>query len=334
MNPMLVLAASAALIGLSAFFVAVEFASLAAKRHRLEDAAGRSPAARAALRSSTELTVLLAGSQLGITMCTLALGAITEPAVHHWVTPALGVAGVPEWAADPAGFVLALLVVTFLHLVVGEMAPKSWAIAHPESSATLLAIPMRGFMLLTRPALKALNAAANGCLRLVGVEPADQLASGQNADDLRQLVEHSAEVGSLDAGQSQHLGGALDLRALTVRDLLRPGAVPTAVPLAADVAAVRAATRASGHLRILIGGPDEVAGVVHVRDTLDEPDARPATDLMRPVLSLPPETPVYTALATMRETRNHLALVDTAGAAVGVITLDDVLTRLFPHQDG
>jgi CBS domain containing-hemolysin-like protein len=190
---------------------------------------------------------------------------------------------------------------------------------------------MRGFMWLTRPALRALNSAANGSLRLAGLEPADQLASGQNADDLRQLVEHSAEVGSLDAEQSQRLGDALDLRALTVGDLLRPGAVPTAVPQTAYVASVRAATRSSGHLRILLGRPDAVAGVVHVRDTLDEPDGRPAADLMRPVLSLPPDTPVYTALATMRETRNHLAVVDVAAGAVGVITMDDVLTRLFPH---
>src|SRR5215212_1885285 len=184
-NPWSVLAVTIGLISASAFFVAVEFALIAARRSRLEDAAPHSRAARAALRSASELSVLLAGSQLGITACTLALGAITKPAVHHWITPLVEHAGAPEWVADVAGFVLALVVVTFLHLVVGEMAPKSWAIAHPESSATLLAVPMRGFMWVTRPVLRVLNAMANWCLTKVGVQPASELASGQNPDDLR-----------------------------------------------------------------------------------------------------------------------------------------------------
>ena len=106
-----------------------------ARRHRLEERAGESRSARAALRSSGELTLLLAGSQLGITMCTLALGAITKPAVHHWLMAPLEHAGLPQTATDVVAFVLALIVVTFLHLVIGEMAPKSWAIAHPEQSA-------------------------------------------------------------------------------------------------------------------------------------------------------------------------------------------------------
>ena len=150
-NPLTVLAVTIGLIVLSAFFVAIEFALIAARRHRLEDAATTSRSARVALRSSTELSVLLAGSQLGITACTLALGATTKPAVHHWLTPLIENWGAPLWVADVAGFVLALLVVTFLHLVIGEMAPKSLALAHPERTATILAIPMRAFMTLTRP---------------------------------------------------------------------------------------------------------------------------------------------------------------------------------------
>src|SRR5829696_2787022 len=129
------------------------------------------------------------GSQLGITACTLALGATTKPAVHHWLTPLLRASGAPLWLADAGGFVLALAIVTFLHLVVGEMAPKSWAIAHPERAATMLAIPMRAFMFLTRPLLIALNHAANWCLRRVGVEPSDELAVGHSPDALRHLVE-------------------------------------------------------------------------------------------------------------------------------------------------
>ena len=330
-DPIVFTLVTASLIALSAFFVAVEFALLAAKRHRLEDAAATSRSARAALRSSTELTVLLAGSQLGITACTLALGALTKPAVHHWLTPLFESWGLALWLADVAGFVLALIVVTFLHLVVGEMAPKSWAIAHPETSATVLAIPMRGFMFLTRPVLTALNGMANWCLRKVGVEPANELASGQNPDDLRHLVEHSANVGALDASYSDQITGALELQSLTVRDLIVDDSLPTAVLASATAADVRAATRASGHLRVLVGSMRGVEGVVHVRDTLTGPDDRPAVDLMRPVFTLEAKTPVYSALTAMRETRNHLAVVTDAGVFTGVITLADLLARLFPR---
>jgi len=154
MSTWLALLISAGIVALSAFFVAIEFALVAARRHRLEEAADTSVAARAALHSARDLSMLLAGSQLGITLCTLALGAITKPAVHHMMTPLMTGWGLPEVTADVIAFVLSLIVVTFVHLVVGEMAPKSWAIAHPEKSATLLAIPMRGFMWLTpaRPA--------------------------------------------------------------------------------------------------------------------------------------------------------------------------------------
>lgn len=328
-SPVVVAVATVVIIAASAFFVAVEFALMAAKKHRLEDAAASSRSARAALRSSSELTVLLAGSQLGITVSVLALGAITKPAVHHWLTPAFEDLGAPYWAADVAGFVLALVVVTFLHLVVGEMAPKSWAIAHPERSATLLALPMRGFMLLTRPLLRALNNAANWCLRQVGVEPVDEMAGSQDPAGLRQLVEHSANVGALDASYSAQLTGALDLEVLTLGDLVREAA-PTAVPVGARVADVQAASRRSGHLRILVGDTDPV-GVVHVRDTLEREATAPVEDLTRPLLRLPADTLVYAALARLRETSNQLAVVTESTRMIGLVTVSDLLQRLVPR---
>ncbi len=329
-NPWVFFLVTAGLISLSAFFVAVEFALLAARRHRLEDAAPTSRAARAALRSAGELTVLLAGSQLGITLCTLALGATTEPALHHWLTPLFETWGVPAWIADVSGFVLALVLVTFLHLVVGEMAPKSWAIAHPEKSATLLSLPMRAFMWLTRPALVALNEMANWLLVKVGVEPVDEMSTGQDPDDLRHLVEHSANVGALDVRYSTQLAGALEMRTFSVRDMVDRRTAPTAVPSGSTLADVQAASRESGHLRILVQDGDTVQGVVHVRDTLVEPVDRPVTELMRPPYTLEANTSVYAALAAMRETRNHLAVVQEEKNVAGVITLADVLGRLFP----
>ena len=174
---MVIAAVTAVLIASSAFFVAAEFALLAARPHRIEERAAASRSARAALRSSTELTVLLAGCQLGITACALGLGAVTKPAVHHWLTPLLETWGAPLWLADGAGFALALVFVTVLHLVVGEMAPKSWAISHPESSAIMLAIPMRIFMAITRPLLTALNGAAHPHTHL----PSELFASATGA---------------------------------------------------------------------------------------------------------------------------------------------------------
>ncbi|MBW9215313.1 DUF21 domain-containing protein [Mumia sp. zg.B53] len=331
-QPWVVVAATVVIIALSAFFVAVEFALLAAKRHRLEDAAASSRSARAALRSSAELTIVLAGSQLGITACTLALGAVTKPAVHHAITPVLEAWGMPLWTADVASFVLALVVVTFLHLVVGEMAPKSWAIAHPERSAIALAIPMRAFMTVFRPVLIGLNALANRCVRAVGVEPVDEAASGQDPRALRQLLEHSANVGALDASYSAQLSGALDLDSTTLGDLVRDaGSTPTSVPRGATVADVQDATRRSGHLRLLLGDGADLREVVHVRDTLDLPADAPAAPVARPVLALAATTPLSRALAQMREGRNHLVVVTGPDeSAVGVITLADVLRMLFP----
>ena len=330
-DPWVVVAATVVIVALSAFFVAVEFAALAAKRHRLEEAAPTSRSARAALRNSSELTLVLAGSQLGITAATLALGAISKPAVHHWLTPLFESWGLPLVAADVAGFVLALLIVTFIHLVVGEMAPKSWAIAHPERSATLLAGPMRAFMAVSRPLLRALNAAANALVRRAGVQPTDELAVGHSPDALRHLVEHSANVGALDASFSEQISGALELERLTVRELVPAEAPLAAVPADATVGAVREVTRRTGHLRILLGNRAQLTGVVHVRDTLAASEEAPVAPFGRPVFALEADTTVHAAITAMRETRNHLAVVTDGGAVLGVITLSDVLRRLFPR---
>lgn len=333
-NPVVVLVATVVIIAASAFFVAIEFALIAAKKHRLEDAASRSRSGRAALRSASELSVLLAGSQLGITLSVLALGAITKPAVHHWLTPLFNSWGLPYWVADVTGFVLALVVVTFLHLVVGEMAPKSWAIAHPENSATMLALPMRGFMWVTRPVLRVLNNAANWCLHRVGVEAVDELTAGQDPAALRQLVQHSVNVGALDARYSAQIEGALDLGTLQVRDLVRPRR-PVAVPADATVQDIQAASRRTGHLRILVGDAAAPTGLVHVRDTLTaERSARidGVEGMVRDCFELAPDVTVLEALAQMREASAQLAIVRGREGFVGVVSFADMLRGLFPQD--
>jgi CBS domain containing-hemolysin-like protein len=319
---------TAALVAASAFFVAIEFALVAARRYRLEEAAETSAAARAALKSAKDLSLLLAGSQLGITLCVLGLGAVSKPAVEELLSPLFG--GLNEGVAGVLSFVLSLIVVTFLHLVVGEMAPKSWAIAHPERSATLLALPMRGFMVLTRPLLLALNGMANWCLRRVGVEPVDELGEGRNPDDLRELVDHSASTGALDTDRRDQILSALDLDSAPLREIVRPRDEVAGVPASASVEEIREAARTSGHLRLVVLDGERPVGVVHVRDALSRPSEIRAADLMRPVATLDADTPIHDALRAMRERRNHLALVESGGELLGLVTLQDLLDRLLP----
>jgi CBS domain containing-hemolysin-like protein len=332
--PWVAIVVSVGLIALSAFFVAVEFSLVAARRYRLEAAAETSTSARAALRSSRDLSLLLAGSQLGITLCTLALGAVAKPAVESMLSPVLSGWGVPSTTATIVAFVLSLVIVTLLHLVVGEMAPKSWAISHPERSATLLALPMRAFMWLTRPLLVSLNSMANWCLRRVGVEPVDELAAGRNPDDLRELVDHSATTGALDQERHDQLLTALELEIAPLREVVRPEAELSGVPAGAGPEEIRAVARGSGHLRLVVsdtGG--RPIGVVHVRDALNRPAETTAGDLMRPVRTLPADTPIHAALRAMREGRSHLALVADGPELLGLVTMHDLLDRLLPPAE-
>lgn len=318
-------------IVLSAFFVAVEFALLAARAHRLEAMAEHSAAARAAVRNSHELSLLLAGSQLGITVCTLALGSVTKPAVHHALTPAAIRLGMPDGAADVASFVLALVLVTLLHLVVGEMAPKSWAIAHPERSAALLSIPMRAFMWFTRPVLRALNTTANRLVRWAGATPVDTLTVGHDPRSLRALVEHSAAAGTLEAPVERPLSAALALADRRVADLVDDQRPITAVGAGATADEVQRAAWRSGHLRVLLGEPGRYVATVHVRDTLTMSADAGVGAVSRPLLELDAETPLHQALTRMQQTSTQLAMVCHDGRQTGLLSIHDILPELLPR---
>lgn len=331
MNGWIVLIATIALIALSAFFVVIEFALLGARRHRLEEQAPTSPSARAALKGVNELTMMLAVAQLGITACTFALGAVTKPAVDAWLGPLFTSWGLVEWASDATAFALSLLLVTFLHLVVGEMAPKSWAIAHPELSARIIGIPSRFFVTVFRPLLVFVNLIANKLVAATGVEPVDRAAvGGHTADTIRHLVEHSAQVGVLEPEFRRQISGIIDLQELVVESLIAPNTPPTSVPADATVADLQATANRSGHLRILIdtkGAPQ----VVHVRDTLLAQPTSPAAASARPAYVIPAGTPVYEVLSRMREASVQLAVVLDGDRMLGVVTLADVLRRVLPQ---
>ncbi|HEX2771439.1 MAG TPA: hemolysin family protein [Micromonosporaceae bacterium] len=331
---------SVLLLVLNAFFVAAEFALVASKRYRLEQAAATgSRAARAALAGSRELSLMLAGAQLGITVCTLGLGALAEPAIEHLLSPLLGAAGLGTAASHVVALVFALAVVTFLHLVVGEMAPKSWAISDPERSALLLALPFRAFARVARPALAVLNGMANATLRLVGVRPQEHLAQVHGPDELRMLLEQSRAHGLLPVDQHAMLTKMLELQGTRVADIMEPVDRIVAVRRHDDVERVEAVSRDTGRSRLaVLDAPGAVAGIVHVRDVVratTEGARVTAGDLMTPPFSLPATATVTEAVAAMRSERAQLALVSAGpgNRAVGFVSLEDLLEEVIGEFD-
>ena len=253
-NPWVVVVSTFALIALSAFFVIIEFALLGARRHRLEEAATTSRAARAALRSSNELTVMLAGAQLGITACTFALGAITKPAVDGFLGPVLEGWGLPPQVSGVSAFVLSLLLVTFLHLVVGEMAPKSWAIAHPEQSAVAIGLPARAFIWPLRPLLTWINKVANRLVARSGVTPVDRAAvGGELAEYLESLAGKGVTVRGVYDLAGVRAEQAVGVAVLARGELVQQGrldrhAAPPA--LSSRPMAARGTSTQAGRLRV------------------------------------------------------------------------------------
>jgi CBS domain containing-hemolysin-like protein len=196
-----------------------------------------------------------------------------------------------------------------------------------------LALPMRAFMVVTRPLLIALNGLANRCLRAVGVEPVNTVAAGHSAQTLRELVDHSAEVGVLDAGRRDQLLTALELDRTALRGLVRPQSQIAGVAVDDGLDRIRDVAGESGHLRLVVRRDGEAVGMVHVRDALDAPPGTRAGDLLRPVLTLGGDEPVYRALTTMRQQRSQFALVtDTDGTLLGLVTMQDLLDRLLPTR--
>ncbi|NDU71711.1 DUF21 domain-containing protein [Actinomadura sp. DSM 109109] len=338
MDPLTSLLVTAALLLGNGFFVAAEFALVAANRPQLERAAAKgSRPAVAALAGVRELSLMLAGAQFGITMCSLGLAIVTEPAFEHFLEPPLHALGVPEAGSKAIALGCALAVVTFLHMVVGEMAPKSWAIAHPERSAMILALPFRAFAKVSRPILSALNAVTNALLRLIRVTPKDELDSPTDPARLSHLVGESRRLGLIGRRDHELLHRAISAREATVGRLLVPATSVTTIDEDATAAQIRRTATASGHSRLLVRALDgAMTGIVHVRAAIIEPgDERRAGELAHPAPVLTAETTVLDAVSRMRRGRAQLAVVnDGGGEFAGIVTLDDLLAELLatnPH---
>ncbi|WP_374970251.1 hemolysin family protein [Terrabacter sp. BE26] len=322
------------LLALNAFFVAAEFALVASKRHRLEDLAERgSAAARAAVRGSRELSLMLAGAQLGITLCTLGLGSLAKPAVAELLTPVFTFARVPDAAAYVVSVVLAVGIVVFLHMVVGEMAPKSWAIAHPERSAVLLALPFRAFTRVMLPALRLLNALANGCLRIVGVTPQDELGQVHGPKELQLLLASSKDHGMLAEPEHRVLAGAIDLDTIPVADLVVPSAQVVGVLTTATCAQAEAVSRETGRSRLVVREGEIPVGVAHVRDVVRAHPGAPVATVTTPALHVDAGLSLLDALSLMRLRHAQLVLVDGPSGPLGLVTMEDLLEQVLGRFD-
>jgi CBS domain containing-hemolysin-like protein len=328
------------LLGLNGFFVAAEFALLASRRSRIEQLAAEGDRrASHTLAGLRELTLMLAGAQLAITMCSLGLGAVAEPALAGFIEALLGNV-LSEGARKVIGFGLGLSIVVFLHMVVGEMAPKSWAIAHPEESALRVARPFRLFVTIFRPVIRLLNWLASVSVRMVGVEPQDELAMVHSPADLLLLLDESAGHGSLAADEHALLTRSLELSGLTAADAMTGRRDIVAVPASAMVDVAAAEAHRTGRSRVVVhdGDLDHVRGFVHVKDLLrladGSWDSTEVRFLTRPILVTYEHHRLEDLLLEMRTGRDHIALVvDEHGTVVGVLTMEDVIEELIGDFD-
>ncbi|MDN5794300.1 MAG: hemolysin family protein [Intrasporangium sp.] len=325
---------SVLLLALNAFFVAAEFALVASRRHRLEDQArGGSRAARAAVAGSHELSLMLAGAQLGITLATLGLGALAKPAVADLLGSALGAVRVPDEVATVVGVIFAVAIVVFLHMVVGEMAPKSWAISHPERSAVLLALPFRAFARLVRPVLALLNGMANLTLRLVGVTPQPELAQAHGPRELQLLIASSREHGTLTEPEHRILAGAIDLETHRLSSLMVPLSEAVTISLGATCTEAEGLSRRSGRSRLLVLDAGAPVGLVHVRDAVRAPEGSLIDRFVSPATVLPPGLTLLEAVEKMRAGRQQLVLVGEPGRPAGLVSMEDLLERVIGRFD-
>lgn len=315
------------------FFVGAEFALVSVRRSQIEPLAVRHRRARTVLHGLENLPQMMAAAQFGITICSLTLGAVAEPTVAHLLEPLFAAIHVPQGLVHPIGYVIALGVVVFLHLVIGEMVPKNLAMAAPERTALWLSPGLVAFARVFRPVIAVLGACARLVLKVFRVEPKDEVEAVFTSEELTVLVDDARQAGLLDDDAQERLADALELGSRPVTDvLLQPDSLVT---VDADVtpAEVEELTVRTGYSRFPVVAADDgcYLGYLHVKDVLDLEDAdRPVpARLWRPMATLRAELPLDDALTQMRRAASHLAAVaDPAGRVRGLVALEDVLEML------
>ncbi len=323
------------LLGFNAFFVGAEFALISARRSQIEPRAEEgSRVARTTLKAMENVSLVMAGAQLGITVCSLGLGAVGEPAVAHLMEPVFAALGVPDGLVHPVSFVIALLIVVYLHVVLGEMVPKNIAIAGPERSALVLGPPMMAIVTVLRPVIVLLNAFANLTLRMVRIEPREEVASAFTREEVAALVEESRGEGLLAEEEYGRLTGALGFTENTVLSVLMPMDTLETVPRGATHAEVEELCASTGYSRFPVAGSGgELIGYLHIKDILQTDEERREEPIdhkwIRPFASVRSGDLLHEALETLQRRGAHIAkVVEDDGTVLGLATLEDVLEEL------
>lgn len=323
-----------ALIAANGYFVAVEFAFVAARRSRfLEQAEEGDRRSKRAIDVHKRLSFMLSGAQLGITVTTLLVGFIAEPAIASVIEPALIAVGVPESVTFGISLTLALILATMAQMVFGELAPKNLAIAKPEPVARSLASSMWLFMRLAGPVIRLFDGSANRLLRMIGVEPVEELRGAVSTEELDLIVDSSAESGHLTQSQAALLERAIDFGELEASDAMVPWNRVVTIDVDATAADLRD-LMASTHSRFPVVDADgQVQGVVHAKDLLgvsrSEYDSTLVSELLHEILAVPEAAGLNVVLSELRSRATEMAIViDEYGGPAGVVTLEDVVEEL------
>jgi CBS domain containing-hemolysin-like protein len=320
----------------NAFFVGAEFALIASRRTVIEPLAARNRAARYALRAMNQIPLMIAGAQLGITICSLGLGAIAEPALAHLLEVPFAALRLPSTAIHPVALLLALGVVVFLHTVIGEMVPKNLTLAGPDRAVVWLGPPLLGFCTVTKPLLVALRWAARMILKIWRIEGTDAVKTVFTAEELAGLVSQAHTEGLLDPEEHARITAALALNNRRARDALRPWQRVTTVNEDISPAALEVLATRTGRSRfpVVERATRRVLGFVHIKDVLgmigSQRRAPIPRELIRPLPVVSPDRTLADLLLAMRRERRHMVmvLVSDSRQPLGVVTLDDVLTAI------
>ncbi|MFI9392270.1 hemolysin family protein [Streptomyces bauhiniae] len=327
------------LIGLAtlvvnAFFVGAEFALISVRRSQVEPLAQEGDRrARRVLWGLEHVSALMAAAQLGITLCTLVLGVVAEPAIAHLLEPVFHAAGVPSGAGHAVSFVIALTLATYLHMLLGEMVPKNIALAEPVRTALLLGPPLVALARALRPVIFTINAFANGLLKLLRVEAKSEVSATFTDTELAEIVKDATEAGLIDDRAQERLHDALELGSRPVRDVIVPleRVVYTSVGVTPEE--LERLSAESGFSRFpVVDVGRRIVGYLHVKDALDASPRDVPFRLrdMRPIARVRETSPLDDVLTAMRGSRTHVAAVIGAdGKLAGLVTMEDVLRELF-----
>lgn len=327
----------------NAFFVGAEFAVMAARRSRLEPMADAgSKRALLCLEAFEQVASLLACAQLGITVCSVLLGAVAEDALHHLIAPVLSAIGVPDVWGHPIALALALLIVAYLHVVLGEMVPKNLAIAGPDTAALFLAPVLLYLTRALRPLIKVMEFIAKSVVRLMRIEPRDEIASTFTAQEVHELVHESAREGLIEAGQEGLTSRVIEFSDRVAADVAVPVGHLVTVAHEATPADVERLVAKQGYSRFPLrargtgddpGPATSLDGYIHVKDVLyadgaDRHEPIPEKRVRR-LATVAPQDEVEDVLESMQHSGSHLArVVGPDGAVTGVVFLEDVLEEL------